>query len=273
MKQDSATTAGAASLLRLERQPAGSLRLTLASPLANLLSEAMLIALQDAVEAAAADASVRVLVVAAEGKIFCGGHDLKELTAHRNAADGGRAYFEGVFDRCSRLMQAILALPKPVVAEVGGLATAAGCQLVASCDIVIASDEARCGVNGIDVGLFCSTPMVALSRNVGLKTAADMLMTGELISAQRAREAGLVSRAVPAGELRPETERVCDRLLARPAHVLALGKRAFYKQLGLPMAEAYRLGSAAIVGNLLMDEAAEGIAAFIEKRKPHWPHS
>ena len=274
MNQDVATTGAAGpALLRQERQGAGVLRLTLASPPANLLSEGMLAALQEAVSAAAADSSTRVLVVAAEGKIFSGGHDLKELTAHRNAADRGRAYFERVFDRCSRLMQALPALPMPVVAEVGGLATAAGCQLVASCDIVVASDEARFGVNGIDVGLFCSTPMVALSRNVSPKAALDMLMTGEPISAERAREAGLVSRVVPASELRRETERVCDTLLARPADVLRLGKRAFYEQLRMPVADAYRLGSATIVGNMLMDEAVEGIAAFVEKRKPKWPRS
>jgi enoyl-CoA hydratase/carnithine racemase len=256
--------------LRRENPRAGVLRLTLALPPANALSEAMLGALQAALDEAAADPTVRVVTIAAEGKLFSGGHDLKEMTAHRNSADAGRAYFEDVFGRCSTMMQTILALPKPVVAEVGGLATAAGCQLVATCDIAVAADTAKFGVNGIDVGLFCSTPMVALSRNVAPKAALDMLMTGEMISAERALAAGLVGRVVPAAELRAETDRVIDRLLARPPNVLALGKRAFYEQLRMPVAEAYRFASATIVDNMLMDEAAEGIAAFIEKRKAKW---
>ena len=256
--------------LKQERPGAGLLRLTLASPPANALSEAMLDALQAALDGAVSDESVRVIVIAAEGKLFSGGHDLKEMTAQRGAADGGRAYFEDVFARCSRVMRTILALPKPVVAEVGGIATAAGCQLVASCDIAVVSSAARFGVNGIDVGLFCSTPMVALSRNVPPKVALDMLMTGEMIGAERALAAGLVSRVVPPAELRAETDRIVDRLLARPPAVLALGKRAFHKQLRMPVAEAYRFGSAAIVGNMLMDEAEEGIGAFLEKRRPNW---
>jgi len=256
--------------VRVERPGAGVLRLVLANPPANALSEAMLAALQSAIDGAADDASTRVVVIAAEGKLFSGGHDLKQMTAHRADPDGGRAYFEDVFSRCSRMMQSLIALPKPVIAEVGGIATAAGCQLVASCDIAVAADTARFGVNGIDVGLFCSTPMVALSRNIGAKTALDMLMTGEMIDADRALAVGLVSRIVLPGELRAETEKVIDRLLARPPNVLALGKRAFYEQLRMPLADAYRLGSATIVGNMQMDEAKEGIAAFIEKRKPRW---
>ncbi len=256
--------------LRSERPRAGVLRLTLANPPANALSEGMLDALQAALDEAAADPSVRVVVIAAEGKLFSGGHDLKEMTAHRADADKGRAYFEDIFGRCSRMMQTIRALPKPVVAEVAGLATAAGCQLVASCDIVIASASATFGVNGIDVGLFCSTPMVALSRNVGPKTALDMLMTGEMIDADRALAAGLVSRVVRPDELRAATDAVVERLLARPPHVLALGKKAFYEQQRMPLAEAYDFASATIVGNMLMDEAKEGIGAFIGKRKPMW---
>ena len=257
--------------LRRERPRDGFVRLTLSSPPANALSEAMLDALQEALDEAAADETVRVLSIGALGKLYSGGHDLKEMTARRGDPDGGRAYFQDVFARCSRMMQSILALPKPVVAEVRGLATAAGCQLVASCDIAIAADTARFGVNGIDVGLFCSTPMVALSRNVSPKTALDMLMTGEMISADRAREAGLVSRVVSASDLRAETERVVDLLLARPPRVLALGKQAFYRQLAMPIADAYRFTSATIVDNMLMDEAEEGIGAFIEKRTPSWP--
>lgn len=244
--------------------------MVLANPPANALSDAVLDALQSAIDGAAEDASIRVVVIAAEGKLFSGGHDLKEMTAHRGDPDDGRAYFENVFARCSLMMQALVALPKPVIAEVGGIATAAGCQLVASCDIAVAADTARFGVNGVDVGLFCTTPMVALSRNVGAKTALDMLMTGEMIDADRALAVGLVSRIALPGELRAETDKVIDRLLARPPNVLALGKRAFYEQLRLPLADAYRLGSATIVDNMLMDEAEEGIAAFVEKRKPQW---
>jgi len=256
--------------LRRERPRAGVLRLTLANPPANALSAAMIDALQAALDDAADDA-IRVVIIAAEGKLFSGGHDLKQMTAHRGDADSGRAYFEDIFGRCSRMMQTIRALPKPVVAEVAGIATAAGCQLVASCDIVIASATARFGVNGIDVGLFCSTPMVALSRNVGSKTALDMLMTGEMIDADRALAAGLVSRIAQPDHLRAETEGVVERLLARPPHVQALGKKAFYEQLRMPLGEAYDFASATIIDNMLMDEAKEGIGAFIEKRKPQWP--
>ena len=258
-----------AAPLKVETR-AGVLRLTLANPPANALSEAVLDALQAALDGAANDAAVRVVVIAAEGKLFSGGHDLKEMTRHRADADAGRAYFEDVFGRCSRMMQSILALPKPVVAEVGGIATAAGCQLVATCDIAVAADHARFGVNGIDLGLFCSTPMVALSRNVSPKTALDMLMTGELIPAARALAAGLVSRVVPAEELRAETDRVVERLLARPPRVLALGKRAYHEQLRMSVPDAYRLGTLTIVDNMLMEEAEEGIAAFFDKRKPRW---
>jgi enoyl-CoA hydratase/carnithine racemase len=251
----------------------GVLRLTLANPPANALSEPVLDALRTRLGQAAEDDAVRVVVIAAEGKLFSGGHDLKQMTAHRGEADGGRAYFEQTFGRSSEIMQSILALPKPVVAEVGGLATAAGCQLVATCDIAVASASARFGVNGIDLGLFCSTPMVALSRNVSTKMALDMLMTGEMIDAERAREAGLVSRVVPDDELRAETDKVVACLLARPPRVLALGKQAFYEQLRMPVPDAYRFTTATIAGNMLMDEAEEGISAFFEKRKPEWPNS
>jgi enoyl-CoA hydratase/carnithine racemase len=258
--------------LRVEAK-AGVLRLTLANPPANALSEAVLDALRAALDRAAEDDAIRVVVIAAEGKLFSGGHDLKQMSAHRGESDGGRAYFEATFGRSAAIMQSILALPKPVVAEVGGLATAAGCQLVATCDIAVAAASARFGVNGIDLGLFCSTPMVALSRNVSPKTALEMLMTGEMIGAERAREAGLVSRVVADEDLQAETENVVARLLARPPRVLALGKKAFYEQLRMPVPDAYRFTTATIAANMLMDEAEEGISAFFEKRKPDWPHS
>jgi enoyl-CoA hydratase/carnithine racemase len=271
MRAETATVrAGPREVLRAECPRPGVLRLTLADPPANTLSETMLDALAAALDAAGTDVSVRAVVIAAEGRIFSGGHDLKELTARRSDADGGRAYFEGVFARCSGVMQTIVRLPKPVLAEVGGLATAAGCQLVASCDLAVASTAARFGVNGVDFGLFCSTPMVALSRNIAPKVALDMLMTGELIDAERAREAGLVSRVVAPDALRSASDGIVDRLLARPARVLALGKKAFHEQLRMGLNDAYSFASAVIVDNMLMEEAREGIGAFIEKRKPEW---
>jgi enoyl-CoA hydratase/carnithine racemase len=248
----------------------GVLRLTLANPPANALSEKLIAALRRALESAAADDSVRVVVIGSEGRIFSGGHDLKEMTARRADPDGGRAYFDEIFSRCSAMMQAIVALPKPVVAEVGGLATAAGCQLVASCDLAVASTAARFGVNGIDLGLFCSTPMVALTRAVLPKPALEMLMTGEMISAERAREIGLVNRVAEPQDLRPETERLVEKLLDKPSAVLALGKQAFYEQARMGLTDAYRYTSGVIACNMAMDEAKEGIAAFIEKRSPRW---
>ena len=234
--------------LRRERPRDGFVRLTLSSPPANALSEAMLDALQEALDEAAADETVRVVAIGALGKLYSGGHDLKEMTARRSDPDGGRAYFQDVFARCSRLMQSILALPKPVVAEVRGLATAAGCQLVASCDIAIAADTARFGVNGIDVGLFCSTPMVALSRNVSPKTALDMLMTGEMISAERAREAGLVSRVVAGSELqggdgagrRPAARAPAAGACARQAGLLSPARHAHRRRLPLHLRDDRR---------------------------------
>ena len=248
----------------------GVLRLTLANPPANALSEAVLDGLQGALDTAADDESVRVIVLAADGKLFSGGHDLKEMMARRSDSDAGRAYFAEIFGRASHVMQTILALPKPVVAEVNGIATAAGCQLVATCDIAIAADNARFGVNGIDLGLFCSTPIVALSRNVSPKIALDMAMTGEMIDARQALAAGLASRVVPAADLRSETDKVVHRLLARPARVLALGKKAFYEQRRMGVADAYRLATATIADNMAMDEAKEGIGAFFQKRPPNW---
>ncbi|WP_026378994.1 enoyl-CoA hydratase [Afifella pfennigii] len=247
----------------------GVMRLTLANPPANALSEAMIAALSKA-QQEAHDEKVRVVVVAAEGRLFSGGHDLKELTAHRGRPDGGRAYFEEIFRRCARVMRGFAELEKPVIAEVGGLATAAGCQLVASCDLAVASKEARFGVNGIDFGLFCSTPMVALSRKVPRSVALEMLMTGTMISAERAREAGLVNRVVEPEKLREATDELVARILERPGAVLALGKKAFRQQLGMGLGEAYDFASAVIVGNMMMEEAKEGIGAFVEKRKPKW---
>ncbi len=257
-------------VLRVEIARPGVLRITLANPPANTLCEAVLDGFQAAVEQAAADAAVRVVVIAAEGRIFSAGHDLKQLTARRRDADGGHAYFRHIFGRSAAIMRALRALPRPVIAEIDGLATAAGCQLVASCDMAIASSRASFGANGIDFGLFCSTPMVALSRNVPRKVALEMLMTGEIIDANRARQNGLVNRVVEPDGLRAETDKSIDRLLARPARVLALGKTAFYRQLHMDLADAYLFATDTIADNMLLDEAAKGIGAFLDKRQPDW---
>jgi len=258
------------SVLHAEISRPGVLRITLANPPANTLSEGVLDAFQAAIEQAASDDDIRVVVIAADGRIFSAGHDLKQLTAHRSDADGGHAYFKSVFGRSAVIMSDLRALSKPVIAEIDGLATAAGCQLVASCDMAIASNRASFGANGVDFGLFCSTPMVALSRNVPRKVALEMLMTGEIIDVERARENGLVNCVVEPEQLHAETDKIIDRLLARPARVLALGKKAFYRQLNMDLADAYLFATQTIADNMLMDEAEEGIGAFLGKRQPDW---
>jgi enoyl-CoA hydratase/carnithine racemase len=257
-------------LLRAEITRPGVMRITLANPPANTLSEAVLDAFQAAAGRAAADDDIRVVVIAAKGRIFSAGHDLKQLTAHRADADGGHAYFKQIFGRSAAIMSDLRALPKPVIAEIDGLATAAGCQLVASCDMAVASNRASFGANGVDFGLFCSTPMVALSRNVPRKVALEMLMTGEIIDVERARENGLVNCVVEPEQLGAETDEIIDRLLARPARVLALGKKAFYRQLNMDLADAYLFATQTIADNMLMAEAEEGIGAFLDKRQPDW---
>jgi len=248
----------------------GILTLTLANPPANAFSLATMQALQAALDAARDDRAVRVVVLAASGKLFSGGHDLKEMTAHRGDADGGRAFFEQTFSACSKLMQSVVALPQPVIAAVDGTATAAGCQLVASCDLAIATDRSHFGVNGIDVGLFCTTPAVALSRKVKPKNAMEMLLTGEMIDAATAREFGLINRVVPTEYLNQVVMKYAQTIAAKSPTAVRLGKRAFYAQLGLPLGDAYDLASGVMVDNMLAADAQEGIAAFIGKRKPEW---
>ena len=257
-------------LVRSERQ-GPVLRLVIDNPPANALSIAVMESLEAELDSAAADTGVRIVVIAAAGKLFSGGHDLREMTSHRQDADAGRGFFERTFAVCSSLMQSIVDLPQPVIAEVDGIATAAGCQLVASCDLAIASDRSRFGVNGIDVGLFCATPSVALTRNVGLKTAMEMLLTGEMIDADTAREYGLVNRVVPAAELTNAVAGCVRTIAAKSPLAVTLGKRAVYRQAGLSLAEAYRCASAVMVENMLAGDAKEGIAAFFEKRQPTWP--
>jgi enoyl-CoA hydratase/carnithine racemase len=248
----------------------GVLRLTMANPPANALSLALIAALQAELDRARDDKAVRVIVLAASGKLFSGGHDLKEMTAHRADDDGGRGFFEKTFAVCSAMMQSIVRHPKPVIAQVDGIATAAGCQLVASCDLAIVSDRSRFGVNGIDVGLFCTTPAVALSRKVKPKHAMEMLLTGEMIDAATAREFGLVNRVVPPEYLDQVVTKYAQTIAAKSPLAVRMGKQAFYAQLERPLAEAYDLASDAMVENMLGHDAEEGIGAFIEKRKPEW---
>ncbi len=248
----------------------GVMRLTLANPPANALSLATIAALQSALETAATDSSVRVVVLAASGKVFCAGHDLKELTAHRADADRGRAFFARTMNDCAALMQAIVRLPKPVIAEVDGMATAAGCQLVASCDLAIASDQATFATPGVNIGLFCSTPMVALSRNVSRKHAMEMLLTGEAIDAQTARDFGLVNRVVPREYLNQIVEKYAQTIVSKSPLTLKIGKEAFYAQAEMSLSDAYAYASEVMVENMMARDAEEGIGAFIDKRNPEW---
>jgi enoyl-CoA hydratase/carnithine racemase len=245
--------------------------LTLNRPAArNSLSEAMIASLHAALAEIANDATVRALVIAANGPAFCAGHDLKELTARRGDPDGGRAYFAEIMNACSAMMQAIVNLPKPVVAAVHGVATAAGCQLVASCDLAVASEAASFATPGVDIGLFCSTPMVALSRNVPRKQAMEMLLTGEPIGAARACQMGLVNRVVAAGTESAAATAFAEQVARKSAYTVKLGKAAFYRQAEMGLAEAYRYAAEVMTENMMARDAEEGIRAFIEKRAPTW---
>jgi enoyl-CoA hydratase/carnithine racemase len=249
----------------------GVLRLTLNDPATrNSLSESMMDALEDGLARAAGDRSVRVVVLAAAGPAFCSGHNLKEITAHRADADRGAAYFTALFARCARLMTGIVRHPRPVIAEVQGLASAAGCQLVASCDLAIAAETASFCTPGVNVGLFCSTPMVALSRNVARKDAMEMLLTGDVIAAAEACRIGLVNRVVPAEELSGTTAALARKIAAKSMLTVQTGKQAFYAQADMALDEAYAYTARIMTENLLARDAEEGIAAFIGKRPPRW---
>jgi enoyl-CoA hydratase/carnithine racemase len=254
----------------IAEQSHGTLRLTLANPPANALSLAVMASLRAELESAGSDASVRVVVIAASGKVFCAGHDLKELTAHRADADRGRAFFERTFADCSALMQAIVHCPKPVIAEVEGLATAAGLQLVASCDLAIAAHEATFCTPGVNIGLFCSTPMVALSRNATRKQAMEMLLTGETIDAATAKEFGLVNRVAPREYLNQVVNKYAETIASKSPLTLKIGKEAFYRQAEMGLADAYDYTARVMVENMLARDAEEGIGAFVGKRKPEW---
>jgi enoyl-CoA hydratase/carnithine racemase len=262
------TTAGPTPTapLQHERDDRGVHTLVLDTPASfNVLSEAMLAALQQALDAVAADEAARAVVLAARGRAFCAGHDLKEMKARPDAA-----YYQDLFARCSRVMLSIQKLPVPVIARVQGLATAAGCQLVAQCDLAVAATGARFGVNGIDVGLFCATPSVPLVRNVPAKVAMEMLLTGMFIDAQEARARGLVNRVVEAEALDAEVESLLQAILAKPREAIAMGKEAFYRQREMGIEAAYQLAGQTMACNLVHPVAQEGVQAFIEKRKPQW---
>ena len=259
-----------ATLLESEHR-AGVLVLTLARPeTRNSLSQAMIEALQGAIDAASQDAAVRVIVIAAQGTAFCAGHDLKELTAHRADTDGGRAFTQLLMQQCAKLMRSVVQCPKAVIAAVEGPAAAAGCQLVATCDLAIASETATFATPGVNIGLFCSTPMVALSRNVTRKRAMEMLLLGEMLPAREAAEYGLVNRVVPPGKAMDEAMRLAGIVATKPPVTLAIGKEAFYRQIEMPLADAYDYAAGVMVENMMHAESKEGIGAFIEKRIPDW---
>jgi enoyl-CoA hydratase/carnithine racemase len=236
----------------------------------NALSDEMLDALQTTFDSFHTDKSVRAIVLAGAGKAFCAGHDLKQMTEARKQPDGGAALFKNLFDRCADFMQTVQAVPQPVIAQVHGIATAAGCQLVATCDLAVASHETKFGVNGVNIGLFCSTPMVALSRNIQRKRAFEMLVTGEFMGAEEAKVAGLINRVVPESELLSSTISLAEVITSKLGSAVTTGKKAFYKQIQLPTSDAYTYTGNVMVDNMLNKDTEEGIAAFINKRDPNW---
>lgn len=257
--------------LLLRHCDGGILRLTLNDATSrNSLSEAMMKAIRLALDGAADDKAVRVIIIAATGPAFCSGHNLKEITAHRGDADKGAGYFAQLFDACAKLMLSLVRNPKPVIAEVAGLASAAGCQLVATCDLAIAAETARFCTPGVNIGLFCSTPMVALSRNVHPKHAMEMLLTGDTIDASEACRIGLVNRVVTEDALTGTVDNLARKIASKSMVTVKTGKQAFYRQIDLPLEEAYAYTAKVMTENLLKRDAEEGISAFIGKRPPHW---
>ena len=258
-------------ILLSELNNQGVLRLTLCDEKRrNALSETMLKTLSAVLGETANNPDVRVIVLAAIGPAFCAGHDLKEISAKRSAADGGQAYFTALFSSCADVMQAIVNNPKPVIAEIAGVATAAGCQLVASCDLAVAADTAKFATPGVNIGLFCSTSMVALSRNMSNKHAMEMLLTGDMVSATRAEQIGLINRVVEAPQLTEVTMGIAATIASKSTMTVAMGKTAFYEQQNMNLNSAYAYTSEIMVDNMLKLDAKEGISAFIEKRHPKW---
>ncbi|MCP9482048.1 enoyl-CoA hydratase [Shimia sp. CNT1-13L.2] len=236
----------------------------------NALSDEMLAALQSEFDALKDDRSVRAIVLSGAGKAFCAGHDLKQMTAGRQSEDGGKAYFKDLFDRCARMMLTVQSLPQPVIAKVHGIATAAGCQLVATCDMAVAAEGTRFGVNGVNIGLFCSTPMVALSRNIHRKKAFEMLTTGQFLDASEAEAQGLVNRVVPHDQLDQAATELAETVAGKLGAAVRVGKQAFYQQSTMSTAEAYAYTGDVMVENMLYRDTEEGISAFLEKRPPNW---
>jgi len=256
----------------LERHDTGAVaRLIMNAPeRLNALSDEMLAALDTALDEISEDRSVRAVVLSGQGKAFCAGHDLKQMTAGRQAEDGGKAYFKDLFDRCAAMMKKVRHLPQPVIAQVHGIATAAGCQLVATCDLAVAAEGTRFGVNGVNIGLFCSTPMVALSRNIARKQAFEMLTTGSFIEAERAQALGLINRVMPQSDLETETLALAEEIAGKLGVAVKIGKEAFYNQLEMNLDEAYAYTGDVMVQNMLNRDTEEGIAAFLDKRDPNW---
>ncbi len=265
---------GSDPLLLVDRSQAGVALITLNRPdTRNSLSIEMIDRLHARFTRLASDRTVSAIVLAANGPVFCAGHDLKELTRHRADADKGLAFYTEAMTRCAAMMQAIVACPKPVIAAVQGTATAAGCQLVATCDLAVAADTAKFCTPGVNIGLFCSTPMVALSRNVGRKRAMEMLLLGDLISAADAAAWGLVNRVVPEGRAVPEALALAGKIAAKSPLTVAMGKAAFYAQGEMPLKDAYAYAAKVMVDNMMARDAEEGIGAFLDKRKPEWKGS
>ena len=256
----------------LRREDLGPVvRLTMDSPRNfNALSVEMIAALSEALDRIASEDSVRAVILAGAGKAFCAGHDLRQMQAARSDTDQGRAHFEALFAACSAMMQRIGALPQPVIAQVQGIATAAGCQLVASCDMAVAAEDTRFGVNGVNIGLFCATPMVALTRAIPPRAAFEMLVTGAFIDAARARELGLINRIATPEALAGDTLALAQQVAEKLPAAVRLGKAAFRRQLGQSLADAYADAGATMCENIMLPDTAEGIAAFLEKRRPGW---
>jgi len=236
----------------------------------NSLSDEMLVALTKEFENLKNDPKIRAVVLEGAGKAFCAGHNLKEMTKGRKAEDGGKAYFLDLFKRCARMMMLIQKLPQPVIAKVHGIATAAGCQLVATCDLAIAEKSTKFGVNGVNIGLFCSTPMVALSRNITRKKAFEMLTTGDFISAEQAKTLGLINRVVEIENFDLETEKLAEQIASKLGVAVKIGKEAFYKQLEMPISEAYEYTGRVMAENMMFRQTEKGIDAFLNKREPTW---
>ncbi len=255
----------------LREDKGGICRLTLNRPKSlNALSEGMMAALTAEFAKLATDRSIKAVILAGSGKAFCAGHDLKEMTAARAGPDGGKAYFLELFKTCTAMMLSIRDLPQPVIAQAHGIATAAGCQLVATCDMAVAAEDTIFGVNGVNIGLFCSTPMVALSRNIPRKRAFEMLTTGEFMHADEAIAMGLINRSAPLADLDDATHALAETVAGKLSAAVKIGKRAFYEQLEMPLDAAYAHTGAVMAENMMLPDTEEGIAAFLEKRKPNW---